>query len=42
MKIEQNQLNNNVIITGFQEGPFEPYTTTKLRVQEMIAITLEM
>ena len=33
-KIEQNQIGNNIIITGIQEGPFEPYQTTKLRVQE--------
>ena len=38
--LEQNQLNNNVILTGVQEGPFEPYSTTKLRVYEMIAATL--
>ena len=29
-KIKQNQLGNNVIITRIQEGPFEPYYTTKL------------
>ena len=40
-KIEQNQLGNNIIITGIQEGPFEPYQTTKLRVQEMIAVTID-
>ena len=28
--LEQNQLVNNVILTGIQEGPFEPYSTTKL------------
>ena len=38
--LEQNQLTNNVILTGVQEGPFEPYSTTKLRVYEMIAATL--
>ena len=38
--IEQNQLTNNVILTGVQEGPFEPHSTTKLRVYEMIAATL--
>ena len=41
MKIEQTQLGNNVIIAGFQEGPFEPYHTTKLCVQEMITTTLD-
>ena len=38
--LEQNQLTNNVILTGVQEGPFEPYSTTKLRVYEMIAATI--
>ena len=38
--LEQSQLTNNVILTGVQEGPFEPYSTTKLRVYEMIAATL--
>ena len=38
--LEQNQLTNNVILTGVQEGPFEPYSTTKLRVYEMIAATV--
>ena len=37
--LEQNQLTNNIILTGVQEGPFEPYSTTKLRVYEMIAAT---
>ena len=36
-KLEQDQLINNVMITGIQEGPYEQYSTTKLRVQEMIA-----
>ena len=40
-KIEQTQLGNNVIITGIQEGPFEPYHTTKLCVQEMTATTID-
>ena len=40
-RIEQNQLQNNVIITGIPEGPYEPYSTTKLRVQEMIATTID-
>ena len=40
-KIEQTQLGNNVIITGIQKGPFEPYHTTKLCVQEMIATTVD-
>ena len=39
--IEQNQLSNNVIITGIPEGPCEQYSTTKLRVQEMIAVTID-
>ena len=38
--LEQNQLTNNVILTGVQEGPFEPYSTTKLRVYEMVAATI--
>ena len=37
--LKQNQLTNNVILTGVQKGPFEPYSTTKLRVYEMIAAT---
>ena len=36
--IEQNQLSNKVIITGIPEGPYEQYSITKLRVQEMIAL----
>ena len=40
-KLESVQLSNNIIITGIQEGPFEPYHTTKLRVQEMIASTID-
>ena len=39
--IEQNQLSNNIIITGIPEGPYEQYSTTKLRVQEMIAVTID-
>ena len=31
-RIEQNQLSNNVIITGIPEGPYEQYSITKLRV----------
>ena len=38
---EQNQLSNNIIITGIPEGPYEQYSTTKLRVQEMIAVTID-
>ena len=38
--IEQNQLRNNVLLSGIQEGPYEQYNTTKLRIQEMIAITI--
>ena len=40
-KVELTQLSNNIIITGIQEGPFEPYHTTKLRVYEMIATTID-
>ena len=46
-KVKVTQLSNNIIITGIQEGPFEPYHTiepyhtTKLRVYEMIAITID-
>ena len=40
-KVEATQLRYNIIITGIQEGPFEPYQTTKLRVYEMIAITID-
>ena len=40
-KLEQDQLINNVMITGIQEGPYEQYSTTKLRVQEMIAETIQ-
>ena len=40
-RIEQNQLSNNVIITGIPEGPYEQYSITKLRVQEMIAVTID-
>ena len=39
-RIKQTQLLNNVIITGIPEGTYEPYTTAKLRVQEMIATTI--
>ena len=39
-KIEQDQLWNNVLVTGIQEGPYEQYSTTKLRIQEMIAVTI--
>ena len=40
-RIEQSQLMNNVVITGIPEGPYEQYSITKLRVQEMIAITID-
>ena len=40
-KLEQDQLINNVMITGIQEGPYEQYSTTKLWVQEMIAKTIQ-
>ena len=40
-RIEQNQLSNNVMITGTPEGPYEQYGITKLRVQEMIAVTID-
>ena len=39
-KVESTQLSNNIIITGIQEGPFEPYHTTILRVYEMITTTI--
>ena len=39
--IEQNQLSNNIIIMGIPEGPYEQYSITKLRVQEMIAGTID-
>ena len=39
-QIEQSQLTNNVILTGIPEGPYEQYSITKLRVQEMIAHTI--
>ena len=38
--IEQSQLRNNVLVTGIQEGPYEQYNMTKLRIQEMIAVTI--
>ena len=38
--IEQSQFRNNVLVTGIQEGPYEQYSTTKLRIQEMIAVTI--
>ena len=38
--IEQNQLRNNVLVSGIQEGPYEQYNMTKLRIQEMIAVTI--
>ena len=40
-KVESTQLSNNIIITGIQEGPFKPYHTTKFRVYEMIATTID-
>ena len=40
-QIEQNQLSNNVMITGIPKGPYEQYGITKLRVQEMIAVTID-
>ena len=39
--MESIQLNNNIINTGIQEGPFEPYHITKLRVHEMRATTID-
>ena len=36
-QIEQNQLKNNVIITGIPEQPWETYNTTKQRVIDTIA-----
>ena len=38
--IEQSQLRNNVLVTGIQEGPYEQYSMTKLRIHEMIAVTI--
>ena len=35
-KLESIQLSNNIIITGIQEGPFEPYHTTKLSLRDDI------
>ena len=40
-KLEHAQLSNNVMVTGIQEGPFEQYSTTKLRIQEVIAATIQ-
>ena len=37
--IEQSQLRNNFLVTGIQKGPYEQYST-KLRIQEMIAVTI--
>ena len=39
--IEKNQLSNNIIITGILEGLYEQYSITKLRVQEMITVTID-
>ena len=39
-KLEQNQLSNNIMVTVIQEGPYEQSSTTKLRIQEMIVITI--
>ena len=40
-QIEQNQLKNNVIITGIPEQPWETYNTTKQRVRDTIASALK-
>ena len=40
-KLEQDNLLNNVMITGIQEGPYEQYSTTKLGVHEMITETIK-
>ena len=40
-QIEQNQLKNNVIITGIPEQPWETYNTTKQRVIDTIASALK-
>ena len=40
IKIELNQLGNNVIITGMQEQPWENYETTKERVYDTIAAAM--
>ena len=39
-RIELAQLNNNIIITGVHEQPWENYATTKQRVYDTIASTL--
>ena len=39
-KLEQTQLSNNIMITGIQEGPYEQYSTAKLWIHEMIAVTI--
>ena len=40
-QIEQNQLKNNVIITGIPEQQWETYSTTKQRVRDTIVSALK-
>ena len=40
-KIETTQLNNNIIITGFPEQPFETYERTKQCIYDTIAVALQ-
>ena len=37
VRLEMSALENNVIITGIQENPWEKYETTKQRVHDTIA-----
>ena len=39
-RLEKHQLSNNIMITRIQEGPYEQYSTTKLQVHKMIAMTI--
>ena len=39
-KIEMAQLNNNIIISGMPEQPWEPYEVTKERITEVIASSM--
>ena len=39
-KIEMVQLNNNIIINGMPEQPWEPYEVTKERITEVIASSM--
>ena len=40
-RLEANQLNNNVILTGLAEQPWEDYKITKQRVIDAIMATLK-